>query len=59
MHTETMEIFLVSQWEYVSAYYSLSFQVSNFIGFIMRWMCFRGQFGSTNTRPPYLRATIR
>lgn len=32
-HTETVEIILVSQWEYVSAYYLLYFQVTTFQGF--------------------------
>lgn len=32
-HTETVETVLVGQWEYVSAYYSLLFQVSTFLGF--------------------------
>lgn len=32
-HTETVEIILVSLWEYVSVYYLLSFQVTTFLGF--------------------------
>lgn len=36
MHRATMETVPVSQWEDVSAYYSLSFQSSTFLGFIAR-----------------------
>lgn len=38
-HTDTVETILVGQWECVSAYYSLRFQVSTFLGFIMWRMC--------------------
>lgn len=34
-HRETVETVLVGQWEYVSAYYSLWFQFSTFLGFII------------------------
>lgn len=34
-HKETVETVLVGQWEYVSAYYLLWFQLSTFLGFIM------------------------
>lgn len=36
MNRRTMETIPVSQWEYVSAYYSLSFQISTLLGFIAR-----------------------
>lgn len=36
MNRRTMETIPVSQWEYVSAYYSLSFQISTLLGFIVR-----------------------
>lgn len=38
-HTETVETILVGQWECVSAYYLLWFQVFTFLGFIMWRMC--------------------
>lgn len=58
MHTETVEAILVSQWEYVSAYYLLLFQISTFLGFIMQGMCSQGQVGHTKRRPLYPEATI-
>lgn len=59
-HTETVETVLLGQWEYVSAYYSLWFSVSTFLGFIMWRMCSCRVLGVryTNRRPCYLGATI-
>lgn len=48
MHRGTMETIPVSQWEYVSAYYSLSFQSSTLLGFIV-WGTLPGVRPATQT----------
>lgn len=46
----TMETIPVSQWEYVSAYYSLSFQSSTLLGFIVASKRFQGSGQPRNRR---------
>lgn len=58
MHTGTVETFPVGHWEYVSAHYSLPFQISTLLGFIMWGSPCRGQVSHTNRRHLHPEATI-
>lgn len=49
MHTGTVETVPVGHWEYVSAHYSLPFQISTLLGFIMWGSPCRGQVRATQT----------
>lgn len=58
VHRATMETIPVSQWEYVSAYSSLSLQSSTLLGFVVRGTLPRGQASHANRRHLCPEATI-
>lgn len=57
-HTGAVETIPAGYWEYVSAHYSLSFQISTLLGFIVRGSPCRGQVNLKNRRHLHPGATI-